>query len=429
MTVGFGSILEGLGPGLNPQVLNAMDRLNAMTRLGSNRFPNDQRWMPMLLILLLVILIVALVGMAYNRIQRERRLAGQAFMENIRRRNLSHREYRLLLEIVRRSGLSPYQRGLILSSTSHFERGANRVVQEILDKQGAEAHDRLLGELAFLREKLGFHDRSTKEWLAKSKGEAKLTTRDIPTGKMLEITRRLGRQSDELQARIIGNDARQLTVTLERPIRITFGELWRAHYYRGASVWEFDTVVVSFEGTKLILRHSDDVRFINRRRFVRVPARNLAFVAPFPFARSLADGTAVLPDRDQGWKPVEFVHAVVTELAGPGLKIEAPLPVQVGQRILIVFRLDGPAEGESQAQADARLIEDIAVVRRIEAIGDSYSIALELVGLQDGDIDELVRATNRAARASGGQEMAESSGSDEAAETDGLVEATVAKER
>lgn len=135
MTVGFGSILEGLGPGLNPQVLNAMDRLNAMTRLGSNRFPNDQRWMPMLLILLLVILIVALVGMAYNRIQRERCLAGQAFMENIRRRNLSHREYRLLLEIVRRSGLSPYQRGLILSSTSHFERGANRVVQEILDKQ------------------------------------------------------------------------------------------------------------------------------------------------------------------------------------------------------------------------------------------------------------------------------------------------------
>jgi hypothetical protein len=426
MTVGFGSILEGLGPGLNPQVLNAMERLHAMTRLSSSRLPNDQRWMPMLLIVVLAVLIVALIGITYNRIQRERRLASQAFMENIRRRNLSHREYRLLLEIIRRSGLSPYQRAMILSSTSHFERGANRVAQEILDKQGAEANDRLLGELAFLREKLGFHDRATKEWLAKSKGEAKLTTRDIPTGKTLEISRRLGRQSDELQARVVGNDARQLTVTLERPIRITFGELWRARYHRGASVWEFDTVVVSFEGTKLILRHSNDVRFINRRRFVRVPARNLAFVAPFPFARSLADGTAVLPDGDQGWKPVEFVHAVVTELAGPGLRIEAPLPVQVGQRLLIVFRLDGSGEGESRAQTSARLIEDIAVVRRIEAIPDSYSIALELVGLQDSDIDELVRATNKAALASGGQETA---GSDEAAETDGLVEATVAKER
>ena len=426
MTVGFGSILEGLGPRLNPQVVNAMERLHAMTRLSSSSLPNDQRWMPMLLIVLLAVLIIALIGITYNRIQRERRLASQAFMENIRRRNLSHREYRLLLEIIRRSGLSPYQRGMILSSTSHFERGATRVAQEILDKQGAEAHDRLLGELAFLREKLGFHDRATKEWLAKSKGEAKLTTRDIPTGKTLEITRRLGRQSDELQAQVVGNDARQLTVTLERPIRITFGELWRARYYRGASVWEFDTVVVSFEGTKLILRHSNDVRFINRRRFVRVPARNLAFVAPFPFARSLADGTAVMPDGDQGWKPVEFVHAVVTELAGPGLRIEAPLPVQVGQRLLIVFRLDGSGEGESRAQTGARLIEDIAVVRRIEAIPDSYSIALELVGLQDSDIDELVRATNKAGLASGDHETA---GSDEAAETDGLVEATVAKER
>jgi hypothetical protein len=428
MTVSFVSILEGLGPGLTPQVLNAMERLNAMTRLSSSRVPNDQRWMPMVLISLLAVLIIALLGITYNRIQRERRLASQAFMENVRRRNLSHHEYRLLLEVIRRSGLSPYQRGMILSSASHFERGASRAAQEILAKQGAEAHDRLLGELAFLREKLGFHDRSTKEWLAKSKGESKLTTRDIPVGKTLHITRRLGRQSDELEALVVGNDARQLTVTLERPLRITFGELWRARYYRGASVWEFDTAVVSFEGTRLILRHSNDVRFINRRRFVRVPAHNLAFVAPFPFARSLADGTTVLPDGAQGWKPVEFVHAVVTELAGPGLRIEAPLPVQVGQRLLIVFRLDGPSKGESQAQAGAgaRLIEDIAVVRRIEAIPDSYSIALELVGLQDSDIDELVRATTTAARASGGQETA---GSDESSETDDLVEATVAKER
>jgi hypothetical protein len=422
MTVGIGSICEGLSPGLVPQVLNAMQRLEAMTRLGANSARSEVRWMPMLLILLLVILVITLVGISYNRIQRERRLATEAFLENVRRRNLTNREYRLLLEVIRRSGLSLYQRGVIFASSAHFERGAQAVAKEVLDKQGAEAHDRLMGELAFLREKLGFHDRSAKEWLAKSKTQAKLTTHDIPSGKTLHITRRLGPHSDELQAQIVGNDPKQLTVALERPIRITFGELWRARYYHGASVWEFDTAVVSFEGTKLILRHSRDVRFINRRRFVRVPARNLAFVAPFPFARSLADSGLALSDLDEDWKPVEFVQAVVTELAGPGLKIEAQLPVQVGQRLLVVFRIDA-AEGTPRPQAGPRLIEDIAVVRRVEAIVDAYSIALELVGLQDGDIDELVRATNQAAR-SGEPEAA----SDAAAEKDDWVEATVAKE-
>ena len=157
---------------------------------------------------------------------------------------------------------------------------------------------------------------------------------------MLHITRRLGGQSDDIQAHILANDAKQLTVSLERPIRITFGELWRARYFHGTSVWEFDTAVVSFEGAKLVLRHSDEVRFINRRRFIRVPARNLAFIAPFPFVKAVSDpGADLAAAADEKWRPLEFVHAVVTELAGPGLRVEAPLAVQVGQRILIVFRL------------------------------------------------------------------------------------------
>jgi hypothetical protein len=112
---------------------------------------------------------------------------------------------------------------------------------------------------------------------------------------------------------------------------------------------------------------------------------------------------------------------VVTELAGPGLRVEAPLSVQVGQRILIVFRLDGQAEGTTDGEPGPRLIEDIAVVRRIEAVSNGYSIALELVGLQDTDIDELVRATNQAAMASG-KGPAEGPGGEEPTDQDDLVE-------
>jgi len=427
MTVGLAFILIGSGLRLNPEVLNAMERLSAMTQLRSAGAPRGQQWLTVVLVVILVAMIATLIGVTYNRIQRERRMRLQVFMENVRRRSLSNREYRLLVEIVRRSGLGPYQRSLIFSSVNHFERGVEHLAKDVLGKQGPDAHDHLLGELAFLREKMGFHDSSAKEWLAKSKTQTRLTTRDIPVGKILHITRRLGRQSNDIEAKVLSNDAKQLTVGLERPIHITFGELWRARYFHGASVWEFDTAVVSFEGTKLILRHTSEVRFINRRRFIRVPARNLAFISPFPFTKTVSDtGEALAAAADQNWRPLEFVHAVVTELAGPGLRVEAPLPVQVGQRILIVFRLEGRPEGTPDVEPGVRLIEDIAVVRRIEAIQNGYSIALELVGLQDADIDELVRATNQAALANG-KGPVQRQGGEEPADQDDLVETLMEK--
>ena len=401
-----------------------MERLDAMRTLQTAPILRE-RWLTLVLVAVLSVMILTLIGVSVNRIQHERTVAVQAFLENVRRRSLSSREYRVLLAIIRHSGLGPRQRNTIFASAVHFERGVERIATEALRKQGPEGRDRLVGEVAFLREKLGFHDRSAAEWLAKSGTKTPLTTRDIPVGKTLHITRRLGRQSDDIQAQILSNDARQLTVGLERPVRVTFGELWRARYFHGASVWEFDTAVISFEGTKLTCRHSDDVRFINRRRFVRVPARNLAFIAPFPFARPLSDpGADLAALADQDWKPLEFVNAVVTELAGPGLRVEAPLAVQIGQRILVIFRLDGPTEASPDLEPEARLIEDIAVVRRIEAIPNGYSIALELVGLQDADINELVRATNQVGLA-GGKGPVQGQGSEEPVEQDGWVETVV----
>ena len=422
MIVASASILFGFGLSLTPQVLNAVERLKAMGQLRSGNLPNG-RWLIMILVAILSMMIVALIGVSYNRIQRERRRVTQAFLDNIRRRSLGSRECQLIQEIIRRSGLGPYQRNMIFTSAPHFERGVERVTQEVLRKQGPDAHARLTGEVAFLREKLGFRDRSAKEWLNKSTAKTRLTTRDIPVGQTLHITRRLGQQSDNLQAQVVGNDATQLTLGLQRPLRITFGEAWRVRYFHGASVWEFDTTVASFDGSRLVLKHSNEVRFINRRRFVRVPARNLAFIAPFPFARSLSEAGV---DPIENWRPLEFVHALVTELAGPGLRVEAPLQVQVGQRVLVLFRLDRHPDGAAHAESGARLIEDIAVVRRIEAIQNSYSIALEMVGLRDSDIDELVRATNQAA-ADQGVGPAEGPVSKEPLQQDGLVETIVEK--
>ncbi len=43
-----------------------------------------------------------------------------------------------------------------------------------------------------------------------------------------------------------------------------------------------------------------------------------------------------------------------------------------------------------------RIIEDIGEVRHVRAIENGQSIAVELTGLSDSDVNELIRATNAA---------------------------------
>jgi hypothetical protein len=175
---------------------------------------------------------------------------------------------------------------------------------------------------------------------------------------------------------------------LAEPVKITFGELWRIRYYFGSSVWEFDTSVVSYDGNILVLNHNDDVRFINRRRFIRVPVKKQAFIAHFPFEKTL----------EPVWGPPEFVPAVVTELAGPGLRIESRLQVKEGERVLVVFSLD-EEQGRNLTTANtgiSKIVEDIGEVRHTRAIPNGLSIAVELTGLSDSDINELIRVTNAA---------------------------------
>ena len=88
-----------------------------------------------------------------------------------------------------------------------------------------------------------------------------------------------------------------------------------------------------------------------------------------------------------------FVHGVVTELAGPGLRIEAPLEVREGDRVLLVFK---PSEPGTAGVSDGEeyVIEDVGHVRHCRRSGAGVSMAVELTNLSDGDIDQLVRLTN-----------------------------------
>ena len=171
--------------------------------------------------------------------------------------------------------------------------------------------------------------------------------------------------------------------------------------------------MVSCNGDVLVLNHSDELRFVNRRRFLRVPVDKPAFIAHFPFTRApVASGRKSMKSfriyrssvsaSDSSWGPPEFVPAVVTELAGPGLRIEAPLEVKVDDRVLVVLKLDeeedqdsAPASQEDETET-SKIVEDIGEVRHTKAIQNGFSIAVELTGLSDTDVSELIRATNAA---------------------------------
>jgi len=242
------------------------------------------------------------------------------------------------------------------------------------------------------------------------------------------MERRKAHGSESIEAIVKENDDMAVTVKLAMSLQTKRGDVWRAHYYFGSYVWEFDTSVVSCDGDILVLNHSEDVRSINRRRFSRVSANKAALIASFPFFKKVESSTgsgrghtktnrhssSVLKN---SWAVPEFVPAVVTELAGPGLRIEALLEVKAGDRLLIVFKLDDEGQKNSTSNktskaATSRIVGDLAQVRRCTALERGFSIAVELVGLSDSDIDQLMQATKEVSSKAGAKDQDNSARTD-----------------
>ena len=330
------------------------------------------------------------------------------FVEYAEKRGLSERERQILQDIAINAGLKRNES--IFTLPAAFERGAVQMIEEGLVEQGGEQSKQLQTELSFLREKLGFRKQHPASMGSVIKSE-KRSSRQIPAGKKLYISKSNILGSGDIECTITKNDDKELTVELERPIEATVGEVWRGRCYFGASVWEFETRLVKYNGNTLVLNHSDKIRFVNRRCFHRVSMNKSAFIARFPFSRMVNVGSESdkegIVNRDLGktsgaaWGPPEFVPAVLTELAGPGLCIESTLEVKTGEKVLVMFKLDEEKDVNTpEANADYKIlstiIEDIGEVRNVKAIENGLSIAVELTDLSDSEVNELIRATNAA---------------------------------
>ena len=337
-------------------------------------------------IIAIAALTVLFFWVSFKRSRQERKSSEQLFLEYARKRGLSDRERQILLSIANKAGLKRNES--IFTLTSAFERGVTEMKENFADNQTSEQARQLRTELSFLREKLGFRRQlsSSKSVTNKSK---KLSSRQIPVGKTLQMIRQKRDQEPrEVESTIVRNSDIELAVRLARPIKITFGELWRIRYCYGSSVWEFNTSVVSYDGDILLLDPRDNIRLINRRRFMRVPVKRQALVACFPFSKAT----------ESAWGPPEFIPAVVTELGGPGLCIESKLEVKKGERVLVILNLDEEQAMNSRSANTGilKMVEDIGEVRSVKAVPNGFSIAVELTGLSDSDVDDLVRVTNAA---------------------------------
>jgi len=92
--------------------------------------------------------------------------------------------------------------------------------------------------------------------------------------------------------------------------------------------------------------------------------------------------------RDRSDDTPQFVAGTLTEIGGPGLRLDVPLSVEAGDRVLVVLKMD-----------EGKTIQGTAVVRRVLDSHDAaHVVAVEMVGLSEAEIGELQRETNAAAR-------------------------------
>ena len=363
--------------------LTATERWAAARQLGPRAV--SQQWFMLIGVTLLLVLLMVLLAISYRQHQQSKGRQAKEFDVIALRRGLTARERQILLAIAGRSSLR--RRHEIFHELEAFDRGAGQLLAECAHTRRPQEITDLKAEIAAVRQKLNVRPAVRGGGTAR----ASSSSREVPVGKFIELTGRRDNQAVALRVKVLRNDEIELAVALRTPLGSRPGDSWLARYYSGMSAWEFRTSTVRCDDHMLVLSHSEDIHFVNRRRFPRVAVHWAALIAPLPFIRSdAAAGDTDTPHADASGPVTEcapaFVEGIVTEFAGPGLRIEASLPVQVDDRVLVVFRLAGSAGG---AGAKPRTIAGIGRVRHRREMGQGLSVAVELTGLSDTEAEDL----------------------------------------
>ena len=355
--------------------LTAVEKWRAMRGFDANDSILTNKWFVLLMASIAFILTIVLLGVRRLRIERDAAASERRFRDQADRRGLTVEERKLLETVSANASIK--RKEAVFSMMPAFNRGAARVMQQRFStSKSIEERKKLNSTLNVIKEKLGFI-RKTYSFGVRGGGTRGLSSRNIAVGKKIAI--QLSRNGEFITtgAVVIKNDNLEFIVQPEEQIDCRGGDVWSVRYCLGGATWQFNVITIAFARGELTLSHTDNIRFVNKRRFLRVSVSKPALIAAFP---------SIIHD-DEDYQGPRFRPGTITELSGPGLSMITDLDISSGDRVLVIFELE-----------EGKIVEDIGEVRGIRnAAGSSNTIGVELLGLNDAGVNELVRATNSVA--------------------------------
>ncbi|MCE5326334.1 MAG: hypothetical protein LLG01_07940 [Planctomycetaceae bacterium] len=284
--------------------------------------------------------------------------------DNARRSGLNEPERQLIETLAQLSGLR-HPEAVFTMSQAFDHAVASMMLLPRCQGMNEQARGQLADIIQALRTKLCFDN------APRSENNKIPSSRAIPAGSRLSVIHR--GQIEGAEAVVEINDPMEMAVRPDPQMSARPGESLVLQYCQGMAAWEFTAPITAVRNGKLVLGHTSQVRYVNRRRFMRVPLRRLAKVGSLSF---------------HGGVPGEMrmVDAELTEIAGPGVVMESPLHPLMGQRVVVAMQL----RKEYGMQAPG-------IVRRVTDLHNGkFQIIVEMTDLNPQEVSELVRQTNLA---------------------------------
>jgi hypothetical protein len=352
---------------LVPLALNPTERFEAARGLDSFRWGTLGQ--PSVYIPLLLVCVLGLAALVVYRRHRLRRALAAALGQAASQVDLTQAERLMLTRVTEAADPRPLTADHTLAMA--FEEGVRHIlVKRETQNLPPQARRRVLDIIQALRIKLGFV-------AAKPTGG---TGFDLARGDAVRMC--LPGGGTEVAGTVVGVGDQDAAVRLQGSLPLRLGGPAVIRHLRGSDQWEYHVSVTQMDDEIIRVRLIGSPMKTNLRRFARVPLARPVHLARYDFVHEAGPGAVP-----------EFVEGTLREIAGPGLLLDAPIDLAVGERVLVILHL-----------GDERSLRGMGDVRRCEAPkeGEPAEIAVELTGMTEPEISRLVRETNAAGRTAAG---------------------------
>ncbi len=295
------------------------------------------------------------------------RASWSTFRNSVAELGLGQQDVSLLMEMVKLLKLE-HDPQSVLTLESSFRTGGDAYFKaEVAARKSDQIKQEYWRRIGRIRATLGFGPSAA--------GRGQAGSRLIHENTHLSISAQ--GQADDFQAIVQKCGPDGLEVKLDKPMQPAPGVSWFVQFFNDRSLWEFETQVISVEGDLVVLAHVEEMRFVNLRKFDRIPVDFPAEIGVFPFHSEAAK-----------LSPPEFFEATVVEIAGPGLRVHLPQTLRKKSRVIVILKVESK-----------RIIQGLARIRQVydpEGVHKVYG--MEMCDLNPAEVSELARITTQADR-------------------------------